>query len=318
MADPLKDALHVQANGAAVSSLYQRGLTWVSFRPLPDRACGIDFKMRKFADLGLLSGTVQGIRHEHTRDSQADDDIFSLHINMSGTSIVAGRGREVTLGEGEAMLFDYSVSRTITRPGTVDHRIIRLPRTVLAPLVPRIDDALLRPIPRGTGALNMLACSIAGLIDDPVLDGPATRRLIASQLGDLVAVTLGATRDAIAVAEGRGLRAARLRAIKADIEAHLTDAGLSPMAVARRQQISDSYIRKLFESEATSFSDFVLTRRLTRARRLLADPSSPARSILSVALDCGFGDLSYFNRTFKRRFGVTPTEARRLDRTQLD
>jgi AraC-like DNA-binding protein len=28
----------------------------------------------------------------------------------------------------------------------------------------------------------------------------------------------------------------------------------------------------------------------------------------------GFGDLSYFNRTFRRRYGMTPTEARRRTR----
>jgi hypothetical protein len=50
---------------------------------------------------------------------------------------------------------------------------------------------------------------------------PDVRQLLVAQLCDLVAVTLGATRDAAAAAEGRGLRAARLRAIKTDIEANL-------------------------------------------------------------------------------------------------
>ena len=29
-----------------------------------------------------------------------------------------------------------------------------------------------------------------------------------------------------------------------------------------------------------------------------------------IAFDCGFNDLSYFNRCFRRRFGLTPTAAR--------
>jgi AraC-like DNA-binding protein len=32
--------------------------------------------------------------------------------------------------------------------------------------------------------------------------------------------------------------------------------------------------------------------------------------IATIALDAGFGDLSYFNRTFRRRFGVAPSELR--------
>ena len=151
----------------------------------------------------------------------------------------------------------------------MDHRVVRLPRTSLAPLVPNIDDAVLRPIPRGTGALNLLTTYVGALVDDPALAAPHMRQLVVAQLCDLVAVTLGATRDAAAVAEGRGIRAARLRAIKNDIEAHLAHGDLSPAAVARRQTISDSYIRKLFEGEGTSFSEFVLSRRLVRAHRML-------------------------------------------------
>jgi AraC-like DNA-binding protein len=34
------------------------------------------------------------------------------------------------------------------------------------------------------------------------------------------------------------------------------------------------------------------------------------RSITSIAYDAGFGDLSYFNRTFKRVYGTTPSQVR--------
>ena len=85
------DALHVRARDGAVRSLHERGVTWVSFKPMPDLACGIDFALRKFPDLGLLSGTVQGVRHEHAhRDSGDGDDDFSFHMNVSGLSFVAG------------------------------------------------------------------------------------------------------------------------------------------------------------------------------------------------------------------------------------
>ena len=89
-------------------------------------------------------------------------------------------------------------------------------------------------------------------------------------------------------------------AIKSDIEAHLADGNLSPGAVAGRQKVSDSYIRKLFEGEGTSFSQFVLARRLVRAHRMLTDRRWAERSIAWIAFEVGFGDLSYFNRTFKR------------------
>jgi AraC-like DNA-binding protein len=301
----------VQAQDGAVQSLHERGVTWVSFKPMPDLACGIDFTLRKLPGLGLLSGTVQGLRHEHARrDSGDGDDDFSFHMNLSGLSFVSGARGEMALGDGDAMLLNYSFSRTISRPGLVDHRVVRLPRAALSPLVRNIDDAVLCRIPRGTGMLSLLRNYVDAIFDDPALVMPEMRQLAVAQLCDLVAVTLGATRDATALAEGRGIRAARLRAIKSDIEAHLAHDGLSPGAVAKRQRLSDSYIRKLFEGEGTSFSQFVLGRRLVRAHRMLTDRRWADRSIAWIAFEAGFGDLSYFNRTFKRFYSTTPSEIR--------
>jgi len=304
-------SLHLQERGDAVRSLYQRGLTWVSFHPMPDLACGIDFAIRKLPGLGLLSGTAQGVRHEHTHeDVDKGNDDLSIHVNLSGLSIVAGRGTEIALRDGDAMMLSYSESRTITRPGLVHHRIVRIPRASLTPLVRNIDDSILRSIRHGTGALSLLTNYVGALIDDPVIGTPGMQQLIVAQLCDLIAVTLGATRDVTETAEGRGIRAARLRAIKNDIEAHLSRGDLSPTAVARRQKISDSYIRKLFEGEGTSFSEFVLARRLLRTHRMLSDRRWADRSIAWIAFECGFGDLSYFNRTFKRFYGAPPSEIR--------
>jgi AraC-like DNA-binding protein len=147
-------------------------------------------------------------------------------------------------------------------------------------------------------------------MDDPALEMAQARQLIVAHLCDLIAVTLGATGEAVVIAERRGIRAARLRAIKSDIEAHLTDWDLSPSAVAKRQRISDSYIRKLFEHDETSFTDFVLARRLETAHRHLTNPVWANRNIASIAFASGFADLSYFNRTFKRAYGETPSDVR--------
>jgi AraC-like DNA-binding protein len=66
----------------------------------------------------------------------------------------------------------------------------------------------------------------------------------------------------------------------------------------------------LFEAERESLSEFVLAQRLVHAHRMLADPRFAGRAIGAIAFEAGFGDLSHFNRTFRRRFGMTPSEAR--------
>ena len=51
----------------------------------------------------------------------------------------------------------------------------------------------------------------------------------------------------------------------------------------------------------------LLELRLRKAADLLAHPGE---RISDIAFACGFNDLSYFNRCFRRRFGLTPTAAR--------
>ncbi len=173
-----------------------------------------------------------------------------------------------------------------------------------------LDACLVRTIPRDTEALRLLT-SYAGLVNEiDAMSRPEMRSLIATHFHDLISLTLGATRDAVQTAMGRGVRAARLRAIKNDILANLGHADLSIDAVARRHGITPRYLGMLFAGEQTSFSQFVLASRLERAHRVLRDPRYLERPVSAIAFACGFGDLSYFNRAFRRRYAATPSDVR--------
>ena len=47
---------------------------------------------------------------------------------------------------------------------------------------------------------------------------------------------------------------------------------------------------------------------------MLADPSHDHLPITDIAYAAGFGDLSHFNHSFRRRYGATPREIRRTPR----
>jgi len=42
----------------------------------------------------------------------------------------------------------------------------------------------------------------------------------------------------------------------------------------------------------------------------LADARYDRLKVIDIAHDCGFNDVSHFNRCFRRRFGVTPSDIR--------
>lgn len=116
--------------------------------------------------------------------------------------------------------------------------------------------------------------------------------------------------DPARVVHDRGVRAARLHAVKADIARLLDDPALSAAMLAKRQGVTPRYIHKLLESEGTTLSKFVPGQRLVRVHRMLSDARYAASTIGSIAYRAGFGDLSTFNREFRRRFGVTPSDVR--------
>jgi len=139
---------------------------------------------------------------------------------------------------------------------------------------------------------------------------PAVASLAVTHVYDLVALTLGATRDAAEAAHGRGVRAARLREIKAHIAGNLGSGELSLAAVAARHRLQVRYVQRLFEAEGVTFSEFVLGERLASAQRLLTDPRLFHRPIGEIALHAGFADLSYFYRAFRQRYGAAPSDVR--------
>jgi len=107
-----------------------------------------------------------------------------------------------------------------------------------------------------------------------------------------------------------------MRTIKTDIARNL-DGDVTADALAARHHVSARYIRKLFEGEDTSLSHFVLGERLVRVHRMLTDPRWTRLGIGALAFAGGFGDLSTFNRHFRQRFGVTPSDVRAAARRDV-
>jgi AraC-like DNA-binding protein len=185
--------------------------------------------------------------------------------------------------------------------------MLRIPSKAIAPANGDLDLRLLRRIPRETEGLRLLRQYLRGM-EDLGLATPDLQRATVAHIHDLV--TLGATRDAPIATENCGVRAARLRAVKDDIAKNLKEGDVSVAAVAARHRVSPRYLHKLFESEGVTFSEFALDQRLARAHQLLSDPRRAREKIASVALDAGFGDISYFYRAFRRRYDVLPTDVR--------
>lgn len=159
--------------------------------------------------------------------------------------------------------------------------------------------ALRVPPMRAFSPLVARAC--AGLLEQADVPWEELSLQLAGQTLELVkngdlSLSSGGTQPS---SEARVTRALRMierhihDGIDVRIETLAIEAGLSPY----------HFLRTFERVTGTTPHQYILRMRLREAgMRLAAEPEK----ILDIALDCGFGDVSNFNRAFKSEFGVSP------------
>jgi AraC-like DNA-binding protein len=293
----------------ASREVFGRAIMNIEFEPAPGVAFHMDMVLRALPDFGLAAGTRSAMACVRRKQLIDSDDLLIAYMR-SGSGVFQFGGREAHVNAGGATILRTSSEGRLCLPSTADMVTYRLPVSRIAPLIDDLDAALVRPIPADSEPLRLLVNYSDVLREGNTLTTPEVQSLVTTHLHDLVALAIGATRDAAEVASGRGVQAARLRAIKTAIVENIADRQLSIDAIASRHGVTPRYVSRLFENVATTFSQFVLTQRLIRAHRLLVDPRFSGRTVSSIAFEAGFGDISYFNRTFRRLYGATPSDVR--------
>jgi AraC-like DNA-binding protein len=188
---------------------------------------------------------------------------------------------------------------------------VRVPRMSLPDDAIRADAAPPRLVRAGSAALHLLTGYLRSALSGSVLSAAPIAERVVSHVTELISLSLNPTSCPPGPAAAASVRAARLAAVKVDIARNLTDGALSAPTLAARHGISTRYLHKLFDDEEVTFGHFILDQRLSLACTLLRSPQFAARTISSIAYGAGFGDLSYFNRTFRSRYGTTPSDLRR-------
>jgi len=258
--------------------------------------------------LGRCDGTCTTVRRDRRQVLATNDDRYCL-VRNTGTceSRVTHRGREFVMRPGSMALLKLD-EPFFAADGVNEKRFtnVHLPMATLNAMVSGVDDMVGRELEPGS-ALSLamdysdLLLRHASAVDEAGL-------AIAGHLMDLAALGLGARSDFGVAAKRRGLRAVRLKAVLTILERRFTEPDFSAQKLAAGAGLSERYVNELLYEAGASFTTRLLELRLRQAADLLAHPGE--RRISDIAFGCGFNDLSYFNRCFRRRFGLTPTAAR--------
>lgn len=95
----------------------------------------------------------------------------------------------------------------------------------------------------------------------------------------------------------------RISRVEEYVAAHLSES-IRLATVARIAGMSPNAFSRFFRQRAgRSLSDYIIDMRLGAASRLLVDST---KTIAEISYECGFNNLSNFNRIFKRKKGSTP------------
>ncbi len=126
-----------------------------------------------------------------------------------------------------------------------------------------------------------------------------------AQLGEAFLCLMGAYLHSARV-NGAAAETLLSRAL-AMIDRHRADPTFGPRELATRLNVSERMLQRHFRPLGETPGHRLLSRRLELAHaRLSGRKDQPAEGVTAVAFDCGFNDLSYFYREFRKKYGATP------------
>lgn len=296
---PSKDSVE------AWRDLFGHAICGLEIEPLPDQPFTSKVAVRVLPGLGIADGMSSGAHYWRPAHRINSDDLIFV-VNHAGYDLARMDRREQPLLPGQATLFAADRVGGTTNAGMSRFTTLRIPRSA----IPGADDSILRTVMPDNVALRLLGAYVGVLGDADALASLEQQTRIVGHIHDLIAMALEVPGKASPADESGGAAAARLRAIKRDIAANATEPDLDVGQIAARHHVTPRYVQMLFAQTGTHFSEYLRTARLAAAHQMLRAPAHRRKSIGEIALDVGFGNISYFNRAFRREFNAAPSDVR--------
>ncbi|KUO18091.1 AraC-like ligand-binding domain-containing protein [Streptomyces dysideae] len=301
-----------------------------SFEAWEDRICHtfVPLRARCSRDTSHFSGDVGSatlgavvfaeVSASHTqvertpRLIKADDpEFYKFGLQISGSSIIEQGDRQAHLHPGDLTLYDTSRPYRVSSSNDFRMTVAMFPRSLIR--LPEQQMASLTAVrlagDHGLGAL------IAPLMRELGAHLTAARPVVATHLGDAVVELVTAAfaqqlQRPLDPGSPSGHRTL-IAQVRKFVDERLQDPGLTSKAVAEAHFVSVRYLQKVFESEGTSVSALIRTRRLEQCRRDLVDPGCGHLSIAQIGHRWGFPDAAHFSRLFRSTYGQSPRELRK-------
>ena len=269
--------------------------------------CHNDFAL--LDSIALASPSGASARFARTRALLSDGcDDFVLISALRGPVRVIQGEKTIDLASAQMCLTEMNICGFADLTQKSRFTTTRIPRRLLLQVASGAETRLARPLQEDPALIIMIERYFALCSDVAQNLDAAGQKTAAQHLVDLVGLLVGTNADRSEVNGRRGQAGARLELMKAEVLSNLHKRDMSVDTIAQAYGLGARQAQRLFAQSGITFTEFVLQQRLLRARQLLLDRRNRHRKVSDIAYASGFSDLSYFNRTFRKCFGLTPTE----------
>jgi AraC-like DNA-binding protein len=236
-----------------------------------------------------------------------------LMIQQEGVCDVGQGGRKTRLMPGDIGFLDTSRPYEVRFPRFFKQHILKMPAILFRDIAPKGNDLAGAALAGGEALTavarqNLLFLGRWATAVEPIFLPAAASCAISHLALAMRATRLGETRRIAAQTISNYVTRADTY-----IAGHLRDAELSVDDVARFVGISSGHLQQVYRAVTDlTVAESILDRRLAHCRQELADPSLADESITSIAFRWGFAESSSFSRAFRRAFGCSPRQFRKL------
>ena len=225
-------------------------------------------------------------------------------IAVGHARTLAEAGREHSIDVPADTPFVASLGRELVSERAEDERLqLYLPRDGFPELTAVLEGAEGRPLSDAMGKLlaEFIALLARNVSDFSETDLPGLQTAVRGMVLACIAPSPDHN-----VLGAMPLAVARKEAVRRIIDRNLHNSALGPDFLCREAGMSRSQLYRLLESEG-GVKNYIQRRRLKQCFAELSNGAEP-RSVAAIAAGLGFLDPSSFSRSFKKEFGLTPTD----------
>jgi len=258
--------------------------------------------------VGVATSCVSGVAQvvDHCRSDPRDDCLVSVQV--VGNGIVSQAGRVAVLAPGDMALYDATRPYRLVFEGSFEQVVLQFPRQFFIDRDISIEDTVARRLERGNGLNDVAGSMVCALARQRSNIPAAVRSRLGAQAIDLVAMAFS---ESFGVDRAEAGRSAQRAIILEFVASNLADPDLSVQSIATAFGRTTRSLQYVFADEEPLRSA-IRRLRLGTAAAALANPLYAGLTIGRIGSMSGFGDPAAFSRAFRREFGRSPSETRRI------